>query len=263
MFGNLTPVVKNLLMLNFGIFLIGSFVNVDFVNLFGLRFVLSDFFAPYQFFTYMFIHGSFYHILGNMFALFIFGPLLERFWGPQRFLIFYMATGLGAGILYGVADFIEKYPAKQDMEVYMEYPSPENFSYYVHEHAEFSYRRLGSFIDEYFENPEDASLTETSKQYVNDLYSLVSNIPMVGASGAVYGILMAFGLLFPNTQLFLLFPPIPIKAKYLVLAYGLFEVYSELNRAPGDNVAHLAHLSGMLIAFILIKVWKSQRNRFY
>jgi len=86
---------------------------------------------------------------------------------------------------------------------------------------------------------------------------------MVGASGAVFGILMAFGMLFPNTQLFLLFPPIPIKAKYLVLFYGLFELYSEFSRTPGDNVAHLAHLGGMLIAYILLKLWKEDRRRFY
>ncbi|MEM7550265.1 MAG: rhomboid family intramembrane serine protease [Bacteroidota bacterium] len=263
MFGNLTPTVKNLLLINFVVYLMGSFVSIDFVDIFGLRFILAESFAPYQFFSYMFVHGSFFHIFGNMFALLIFGPMLERFWGPQKFLIFYMATGLGAGVLYGVADYFEKSPAKTAMMTYQSFPSPENFNFYVNEHAEFAYKQLYDFTNEYYDNPDSEVLEQQSKAYVKQLYQTVANIPMVGASGAVYGILMAFGMLFPNTVLFLLFPPIPIKAKYLVIAYGAFEIYSELNRSPGDNVAHLAHLSGMLIAFILIKMWQGNRNTFY
>jgi membrane associated rhomboid family serine protease len=100
-------------------------------------------------------------------------------------------------------------------------------------------------------------------EIVKDIFSSITNVPMVGASGAVFGILMAFGMLFPNTQLFLLFPPIPIKAKYLVLFYGLYELYSEFSRTSGDNVAHLAHLGGMLIAYILLKIWQKDNGRFY
>ena len=123
--------------------------------------------------------------------------------------------------------------------------------------------RIAEFSDEYYENPNDTYYKDQAMSIVETMYSQRTNIPMVGASGAVFGILMAFGMLFPNMTLMLLFPPIPVKAKYLVLFYGLYELYAELQRAPGDNVAHLAHLSGMLIAFILLKYWQKKSNRFF
>jgi membrane associated rhomboid family serine protease len=118
-------------------------------------------------------------------------------------------------------------------------------------------------MDQYERNPESAQLAEETRQYVQLIYDRNANIPMIGASGAVFGILMAFALLFPNTELFLLFFPFPIKAKYFVGFYLLYELYAEFNRTPGDNIAHLAHLAGALIAFVLIKMWKKERNRFY
>ena len=123
--------------------------------------------------------------------------------------------------------------------------------------------RIAEFSDEYYDNPDDSYYKNQALSIVQTMYDSRTNIPMVGASGAVFGILMAFGMLFPNTVLMLLFPPIPIKAKYLVFFYGMYELYSEIARSPGDNVAHLAHLSGMLIAFILLKYWQNKSNRFY
>ena len=113
-------------------------------------------------------------------------------------------------------------------------------------------------IERYAENPENSQYREESKQVVRQIYYNVANMPMVGASGAVFGILMAFGLLFPNTTLMLLFPPIPIKAKYFVLLYGLYELYSTIISSPGDNVAHFAHLGGMFIAFVLVRNWQKK-----
>ncbi len=105
--------------------------------------------------------------------------------------------------------------------------------------------------------------TKANNRISQLVIDIKENIPMVGASGAVFGILMAFGLLFPNTELFLLFFPFPIKAKYFVLFYGLYELWSGFERVPGDNVAHFAHLGGMLFAFILVRLWKDKRNTFY
>ena len=122
---------------------------------------------------------------------------------------------------------------------------------------------MNSFIYDYSDHPEDPSYIKESKQALNDILYLKSNSQMVGASGAIFGILLAFGVLFPNTVLMLLFPPIPIKAKYFVAIYGFIELFAGIQRASGDNVAHFAHLSGMLVAFVLLKIWQKDRKRFF
>lgn len=259
--------VKNLLIANIGIFVLQAFLNLPLSYLFGLRVIFSDQFAIYQFLTYMWIHGSFGHLLGNMFAVFIFGPLLEQVFGAKRFLIFYLACGIGAGILFGAVDLAQTLPLKNAVESYRANPTPEAFEKIVVDNKDrFNITAVADFIDRYYENPNNTSLQQRSIQEVRGLYEANLNIPMVGASGAVFGILMAFGLLFPNMTLMLLIPPIPVKAKYLVLFYGLYELYAEFSRTPGDNVAHLAHLGGMLIAFIMIRVWQKNGkipNRLY
>lgn len=265
-----TPMVKNILIINIGIAIIQWITNLPLNEIGALRVVFSEEFEPYQFITYMWLHStdSIMHLFGNMFAVFIFGPLLEQFWGPKRFLTFYLICGIGAGVLYGVIDYIEKVEVKNDAEAFFQEPSPEAFYLFITDHKPPYYNPsriedLAEFSDEYYDHPQDPSYDEVAKEIVHSFYIGITNVPMVGASGAVFGILMAFGMLFPNTQLFLLFPPIPIKAKYLVLFYGLYELYSEFARMPGDNVAHLAHLGGMLIAFILLKIWQKDNRRFY
>lgn len=261
----LTPMVKNILIANVGIFFIQAILSLPLSDIFGLRVIFADEFAAYQFVTYMWIHGSFGHILGNMFAVFIFGPMLEHVWGSKRFLTFYLICGIGAGVLYGAINFAETLELKNDTEAYMLDPNPEDFEIFIMEHKlpGMNVSGLAGLADEFHENASNAAYINETKSIVMTIYDRVTNIPMVGASGAVFGILMAFGMLFPNTQLMLLFPPIPIKAKYLVLFYGLYELYAEFSRMPGDNIAHLAHLGGMLIAFILLKIWQKNDRRFY
>ena len=266
MFGRVTPVVRNLLIVNIAIYFIGSFMRIDFNSMLALRNLHSDFFYPFQFFTYMFLHGSTWHLISNMFGLFIFGPLLEQFWGPKRFLIFYLATGIGAGVLYSGINYLETNSLRKSIEAYNEQPSPGEFKHVLEKEANIDVKgnaRLNSFIYDFSDHPDDPSYINQSKQTLNEVYTLKSNSSMVGASGAIFGILMAFGLLFPNTTLMLLFPPIPIKAKYFVAIYGFIELYAGINRAAGDNVAHFAHLSGALVAFILIKIWQKDRKKFY
>jgi len=257
MFGNLTPVVKNLLLLNIILALVQSFLNIDLIDIGGLRYIHAETFRPYQFFTYMFIHAGFGHIFGNMLALFIFGPWLERTWGPQRFLIFYLVTGLGAGVLWSGINYIETRKVQNDAMYYQVDPNPEKFNQFIINHWYLN-NDLERMIEQYAANPDNPQLEEESTYIVETIYEQKANIPMVGASGAVFGILMAFGLLFPNTTLMLLIPPIPIKAKYFVLLYGAYELYSVIQQAPGDNVAHYAHLGGMLIAFILVRLWSKK-----
>lgn len=261
MFRRLTPVAKNILIINVVIFMIGSVASLPLSDWFGLRVVFSSQFAPYQFLTYMWLHGGLWHLIGNMIAVLVFAPMLETVWGSKRFLTFYLICGIGAGLLYGTADIIEKYPIKQSAEVFLADPSPEAFEMFVVKNKSMVNRSAAAeLVDLYYSN---ASYESSAVAAVKQIYTGVINGNMIGASGAVFGILFAFAFLFPNTELFLLFPPIPIKAKYLVFFYGAYELYSEFNRIPGDNVAHLAHLSGMLIAFILLKLWKKNQGTFY
>ena len=266
MFRRLTPVARNILIINTVIFIIGSFFKPLLTEIFGLRVVFSSEWAPYQFLTYMWLHGSFYHILGNMIAVLVFAPMLETVWGSKRFLTFYLVCGIGAGTLYGIADFFEKYPLKADTEAYMQAPNPEDFERFIldYKSAYFDLSALANLSDIYFEDENNPGIINKTKEVVRVTYDIfITRGNMIGASGAVFGILFAFAFLFPNTQLFLLFPPIPIKAKYLVFFYGLYELYAEFNRMPGDNVAHLAHLGGMLIAFIMLKTWGNNMRRLY
>lgn len=263
MFGNLTPMVKNLLFINVGVFLAQWVLQINLPDLLGLRYIFSDEFRPYQIVTHIFVHANGMHLFSNMFALFIFGPLLERFWGPQKFLLFFLITGLGASVLYSAINFYEVKQVEQAAEVYLMDPNPEDFNSFINDHAAYAFNQLYDFIDQYQEAPQSREHIEQSEAYVTQVYEQHANMPMVGASGAVFGILMAFGLLFPNTELFLLFIPFPIKAKYFVTFYGLYELYTGIARVPGDNVAHFAHLGGMLFAFILVKYWQKKSGDFY
>ena len=263
MFSRMTPMVKNILIINVVVFLLSSLIKIDAVDLLGLRYILADTFKPYQLFSYMWMHGGFWHLFGNMLAVLIFGPMLEQVWGSKKFLTFYLVTGVGAGILYATINFYEVSQVQTASEEYIMNPDPEAFNFFITEHAPRFYNRLFDFINEYADQPDNPQYIAESKAIANQIYQSKANVPMVGASGAVFGILMAFGMLFPNTVLYLLFPPIPVKAKYLVMFYGAYELYAEINRSAGDNVAHFAHLSGMLIAFLMLKYWQKNSGSFY
>lgn len=257
---NLTPVVRVLLILNVLVFLV---TNEAIINQFGLHSFLSDKFNPIQLLTHMFLHGGFNHIFSNMIGLVVFGPMLEQFWGPRRFTFFYFFCGLGAALLFSGINYFETYDVYKSVLAYRVSPGFDGFSAFVDQHATSYYDRLVPFLDKFRAYPTDGKNIQDSVSIVNRIFSNQVDEPMVGASGAIFGVIMGFGLLFPNTQLFLLFPPIPVKAKYLVIFYGAFELYSGIYRAQSDNVAHFAHIGGMLFAFILVKYWGSQRKTFY
>ena len=225
-----TPnVVRNLIIIN-ALFFIGSMVMGDdfALRMFAGTYPGSPFFRPWQIVTHMFMHGGLTHIFFNMFALYMFGSQLERLWGPQRFLNFYLVSGLGGFFLH---EFVIGY------NLYMEF---------------------GTFFPS-----EDMFMPRgiSPLQRVRFLESIYGRV--VGASGAVFGLLLAFGMLFPNTRLMLLFPPIPIKAKYFVFGYGAIELLLAFQNGGGDNVAHFAHLGGMLFGYILLKRWQKDRGSFY
>ena len=239
--GGIPLVVKNLLIIN-ALMLLADYViagsfGIRLTRVLGLYYFESDYFQPYQFISHMFMHGGLAHLFFNMFALWMFGRVLESVWGGKRFFIYYFFTGIGAAVLHTIVNFIE-------VQSIMDGLTAEQIATVREEGAEIW-----------------ATQRNFMHQGMADL-NRAMNIPTVGASGAVFGVLLAFGMLFPNTQLMLLFPPIPIKAKYFVIAYGAIELYLGLTR-PGSNIAHFAHLGGMLFGFILIKYWNRNTRKFF
>jgi membrane associated rhomboid family serine protease len=237
----LPPVVKNIIMINvlmiLAYYAANSVFGIDLNSLLGLYFPKSEQFKPVQIVTHMFMHGGFWHIFFNMYALFIFGPILENVWGPKRFFIFYMVCGLGAAFTHESVIFLQYNHIVQNL-------SPSDLQVVLNEGTAYFHQ------GKVFTAPDMQSL------------QILLNTPTVGASGAIFGVLLAFGVLFPNTQLMLLFPPIPIKAKYLVAGYGALELYLAVTQ-PGSNIAHAAHLGGMLFGYILIRYWRKTTNTLY
>ena len=217
-------VTKNLIIINALCWLASLVmprVGVDLVDWMGLHFPLASDFYLYQLVTYMFMHADFSHIFFNMFAVYMFGRVLESVWGPKRFLIYYVVTGIGAGIIQELTwmiDLRDVLSAPQEMV------------------------NIGG--GQILNKPEFYNLFVT-----------------IGASGAVFGILLAFGMMFPNVPLYLMFIPIPIKAKYFVLLYGLIELTMGVASFRGDSVAHFAHLGGMLFGYLLIRYWRKKGIR--
>jgi membrane associated rhomboid family serine protease len=256
----LSPVVKNLLIINLVMFLIPQVVLSNpnqFVEFFGLRYVLSPSFSPSQILSYSLVHASWSHLFSNMFGLFVFGPILETRLGTQKFLLFYFITAMGAGLIYSLIHFFEVYPFVLEAREYLQNPDPEKFAQLLSSHAKQTYQSNLVLIDEFARNPQNPFLQNSTQKLVQSLVTMREEIPMVGASGAVFGVMLGFGYLFPNLQMMLLFPPIPIKAKYLVGFYAIFALYSAIEKVPGDNVAHYAHLGGMVVGFLLLKYWKT------
>lgn len=218
---NIPSITKNLLIINVLAFFatwVFEKQGLDLTATFGLHFFMAKDFSFYQLVTYLFMHGSFMHLFFNMFAVWMFGTVMERVWGPKRFLIYYLVCGIGAGII-------------QEGVQYINYAN-ENLAAY-----DFVMTSSGRI---------------TTEAYLN-LWTTV------GASGAVYAILLAFGMTFPNERMFIIPFPFPIKAKWLIGGYIVIEVWSALN-TPGDGIAHMAHLGGMLFGFLLIRYWRNHPN---
>ena len=262
----ITPYVQRLLIVNIGLFILSAVLPIlNLSDKLALHSIYSENFQAYQFVTYMFIHAGFMHLFGNMLGLYFFGPLLEYFLGFKKFLILYFVCGIGAGLLYWGFNAYEVKGVREDAVAYLQSPDPDAYNVFIHEHFQRGYNNaeVEKSMEDYTADPENITYINNSKEVVRYVAAMQSNFSLVGASGAIFGILMAFALLFPNTELILLFPPIPIKAKYLVGAYAIFEIYSLYSNRPDDNVAHFAHITGMIFAFILIRFWKTKRNSFY
>ena len=237
------PVVtKNLIIINV-LFWAASAVlpklGIDIQQYLGLHYIGSNKFFLSQLITYMFMHDPYNigHVFFNMFGVFMFGRVLEQVWGPKRFLMFYMVTGIGAGIIQQLAWYIDLRPFLEAANNYSVTGDSSVLSHYLNIQEGVLY---------------SAETISEAKEMI------LGSMLTVGASGAVFGILLGFGMLFPNAPLYLMFIPVPIKAKYMVVGYGLIELFSGVVNFTGDNVAHFAHLGGMLFGFFLIRYWKKK-----
>ena len=229
-FQRTSPIVLNLIIINTLVFFAqGMFAGTSILvggqeesnrvyELFALHHYKSEFFRPYQIVTHMFMHGSFMHLLFNMLGLWMFGSMIERIWGPKRFLTFYLICGLAA-----------------------------------------AFTQMGSYAVEF------ANVNYGSPDRMNNLQYLISQYSStVGASGAIMGVLAAYGYLFPNTQLFIMPIPFPIKAKWAIMGYIALDVFGGIYRVPNDNIAHFAHVGGAVAGFLLVFFWnKTKKQTFY
>lgn len=262
---SIPPVVKNLIIINI-LLLVATFVlqnaGIDLVEHLAMYYPGSEKFRLHQIITHMFMHGGIWHLFFNMFALYMFGRVLESVWGSQRFLVYYFVTGLGAIVLHNFVNYLEFNSIQNAIEAFRNTPSPELLDQYVTKNLPQASAQVRDFINTWYDDPSNSAYAAEGLTLMERVKELKMDIPTVGASGAVFGVLLAFGMLFPNTQLMLLFPPIPIKAKYFVIGYGLIELYLGFSK-PGSNIAHFAHLGGMLFGYLLIKYWNNKTTHFY
>lgn len=264
-FNQIPPVVKNLIIINVLLWLATYVLKNTGTNLtdyLALYYPASEKFRLHQIFTHMFMHGGLTHIFFNMFALWMFGRVLESVWGPKRFLLYYLVTGVGAAALHTFVNYLSISSMQNALDAFINTPSPELLDAFVKKHLSNPSTQVIDFINSWYNSPSNPSLANEGQQLMGRILELNMNIPTVGASGAIFGILLAFGMLFPNTQLMLLFPPIPIRAKYFVMGYGAIELYLGITQ-PGSNIAHFAHLGGMLFGFFMIKYWNKTTKNFY
>ncbi len=263
---NITPVVQNLIYINIAIFivqLLGLINQEALFEIVGMHYVYSKHFNPFQLVTYIFFHGDFKHLFGNMFGLLIFGPLLEKVWGAKRFILFYFVTGIGAGLIYAIIKYLEIHPVEMAAYEFLANPKPEIFELFFSKYVKDHYYMVADLVRAYTDQPNNIEFIEAARMQVKNLISAYVDSPMIGASGSVFGLMAGMALLFPNTELQLLFIPFPVKVKYLVGFYAIIELYSGMIRVPGDNVAHYAHIGGMIFAYILIMIWKRNNKSFY
>ncbi len=234
-FARLPDITKNLIIINLLMFLAAQVLPV-FAHQLALYPIISLHFQPFQIVTHMFMHGGVTHLFFNMFTLFMFGGEIERVFGPKRFLFYYLLTGLGAAFLHSTVHYFEASQIMQSLDP----------------------RAIDMVLS------EGRALILSNQNYVDPLigqFNLLANIPVVGASGAIFGLLAAFGMLYPNRIIYMIIPPIPLKAKYFVLIFGAIELGLGISHAQ-TGIAHFAHLGGALFGVVTMLIWRKQGVRF-
>lgn len=241
MFREITPLVKAIIIINAVLFILTYYIYPNLLYYLAAYYPMSESFKSWQIITHMFTHGGWMHLLFNMFTLFSFGPVLEKILGQRKFIIFYIVCGLGSFVIYNLWNYF------QIMQLARELTATN-----VNTAAVFANADIFNINNAFYN-----SLNPDGKQ----LFQLLVT-PMVGASGAIFGVITAFAILFPNAELMLMFIPVPIKAKVLLPIVIAGSLYLGFSQFEGDNIAHFAHLGGALIGFLWIRNWKSNQNRF-
>ncbi|WP_297805825.1 rhomboid family intramembrane serine protease [uncultured Polaribacter sp.] len=235
----LTDAIKHLIIINVILFVVPQLLKLDFTNILALHYPKNDHFGIWQYATHMFMHGSFSHILFNMYGLWAFGTPLEQMWGKNKFIFFYFSAGIGAGLIYTLANYYQFNGIYEQLI---------NFGLSANDVQNIL--NIGSYND---------SRILLSNEEMIKFYSLY-HTPAVGASGAVYGVLVAFGLYFKDAKLALLFFPVPIAAKYFIPFIILGDLFFGMTKYSIGNIAHFAHVGGALIGFLIAWYWK--KNQF-
>lgn len=218
--GFIPPVTRNIIIINTLILIITSLTKNFMYETFALFYPSSPFFRWWQPVTHMFMHGGFGHLFFNMFTLYMFGSVLERVWGPKKYLLYYMVTGLGAALLHTGVEWLQTL---------------------------------------YWQNIIQTGEASAAVAAAASMRRMLMT-PTVGASGAIYGLLLGYAMLFPDSVMTLIFPPISLKAKWFVLIFAAIELVMGLS--GGDGVAHFAHLGGMLFGLILILIWRKGQKMY-
>ncbi len=269
-FDVLPPVIKNLIIIN-ALVLMAQYTGEMWgyqqriTDLFALHSVQSSLFRPHQLVTHLFMHGDFFHFLFNMFALWMFGNLLENLWDSKRFLIFYILCGLGAAALHLLTLALEFHSLEQDVNAFLSRTTPEELNVFLKEnqsiYRQFNGLEIAKLQHAWPSDPQNSNYIDIARSLVKEFEKTSLDVPTVGASGAVFGCLAAFGYLFPNTLIYIYFF-FPIKAKWFVILYAAAELWMGV-RNSGGNVAHFAHLGGALIGFLLVVYWNKKNRKMF
>ncbi|MFN8436542.1 MAG: rhomboid family intramembrane serine protease [Cytophagales bacterium] len=262
---NLSPTVTKLLIANAIFSLVFNFLYIPALqgvySKLSLHLFNSPEFIPTQLVTYLFVHGDIGHFISNMLGLIVCGTLLETFWGEKKFIIFYLVTGIGAGIVFNLVRYYEYHDIFSMIDAFLKSPNPDSFDlvcrkyYTINSSFEFT-----GYVQNFYNQPTQLS---APVKVVHSMQDTLLSGSCVGASGAIFGLLFAIAYYFPNTEFSLMFIPINIKAKYMVFLLGLYEITSGVYKIPGDKVAHWGHLGGIIFAYILIHFWQKSRKSLY
>ena len=242
MFNNIPPITRNIIIINIVVFILTYVLQTDMMYRYLAAFYpFSPFFHSWQIITHMFMHGSFMHILFNLMTLYSFGPVLEQVLGDKKYVLLYFVSGLGAFFLFNLWNFVEVEQIKSSLQ-------------------SLGFDLAGYMDGESVSFKGNSAARLEQQNLVNQLQSIIS-VPMVGASGAIFGVIAAFATLYPDAKIMLMFIPVPVKVKYLMPVVIIVSIYLGISGNAG-GIAHLAHVGGALVGFILAKIWKKHLYRF-
>lgn len=264
----LPVVIKNLLIINTLCYIAqitvgGNAGYFPMEKILALHHVKSPLFQPWQLITHMFLHGGWMHLFGNMFALWMFGSVLENLWGPRRFITFYFLCGIGAALMHLAFLWYDYNSMLNQFVTIKNNPTPALVQSFFNQYNLYQYRGTAEILQSYLANPGSQANINTINALLTEYTYMKISFPTLGASGAVFGILAAFVYLFPNTYIYLYFF-VPVKAKWLGLAYFSYELFYAIQNSAGDDVARWAHIGGGIVGFLLVLTWnKRNRKNFY